>query len=518
MGTTVCLLLSLLLGFKSEELICEVHHDVIGYAVFTGPGDVSGNASGGVHQWRSDIGNHRKFTRPISWDELTGKDEITRQPILENGSKGSSEVDSKQTSLTSFFSPTKPRPVVPKRAHKIEISDSKTRASGTLPRESDTTAGQLQVMLYKELFDAMIQPDDSDSTTSGSNVTMSFERVFNHLGLDPTVPFSEAFIKQSRPIVSGNMLQFDTGSARNLGDMVEVWRRYVGALGLGPGGRSEDQLELVYRRAGGRKKGKGKGSGGRKRKAVTNLSNTVDVDDSEERELQLAIELSLQTSTGPEVAEASLTSELAIMTATDEVVSSSGTLRDTSILVDDGPSSQKVTSMESTGQVIEEDVSSLPISNPTPVAAIEAEAYLHPSNPPPMTEEEREREEDAIALEVELSYRATGEIQDPGEMIPIRASQDPTPANHVMDVDMGMIEESQSDPEDTKSGGIIGRHRFKYDSGLLRRHLEGVMSYWHGIRQPSGVDINNTRRCGWCEFEDGCEWRLVDRVSIGGRC
>jgi exonuclease V len=72
---------------------------------------------------------------------------------------------------------------------------------------------------------------------------------------------------------------------------------------------------------------------------------------------------------------------------------------------------------------------------------------------------------------------------------------------------MGMIEESQSDPEDPKSGGIIGRHRFKYDSGLLRKHLEGVMSYWHGIRQPSGVDINNTRRCGWCEFEDGCEWR-----------
>ena len=363
-------------------------------------------------------------------------------------------------------------------------------------------------MLYKELFDAMIQPDDSDSTPSGSNVTMSFERVFNHLGLDPTVPFSEAFIKQSRPIVTGNMLHFDTGSARNLGNMVEVWRKYVEALGLGIGGKSEDQLELVYRRAGGRKKGKGRGKGGRKRKAVTALS-TVDVEETEDRELQLAIEMSLQTSTGPgpEVAEPPSTSGLAVPSAVEDVVPSLITLGDTSILVDEGPSGQNATSMESTVQVIEEDVSSAPTPNPAPAPIAAAVAYLHPSHPPPMTEEEREREEDAIALEVELSYRAAGEIQDPGEIIPIRASQDPTPSNNVMDIDMGMIEESQSDPEDPKSGDIIGRHRFKYDSGLLKTHLDGVMSYWHGIRQPSGVDINNTRRCGWCEFEDGCEWR-----------
>jgi hypothetical protein len=246
---------------------------------------------------------------------------------------------------------------------------------------------------------------------------------------------------------------------------------------------------------------------GRKRKAVTALSTSADVDDSEDRELQLAIEMSLQTSTGPEVAEPPSTSGLAVPSAADEVVSTLDTPGDTSVLVDDGPSSQNTTSMESTVQVIEEGVSSLPTLNPTPPSVAEAVAYLHPSNPPPMTEEEREREEDAIALEVELSYRASGEIQDPGEIIPIRASQDPTPSNNVMDIDMGMIEESQSDPEDPKSGGIIGRHRFKYNSGLLKTHLEGVMSYWHGIRQPSGVDINNTRRCGWCEFEDGCEWR-----------
>lgn len=453
-------------------------------------------------------------------------------------------MDSKQTSLTSFFSPTKPRPVIPKRTHKIKISDSKTRASGTLPRESDTTAGQLQVMLYKELFDAMLRAGDSefesDSESRVSNVTMSFDRVFTHLGLQPAEPFSEAFIKQSRPIVTGNMLGFETGSARNLGDMVIVWKQYVSALGLGTSkegeGRSEDNLELVYRRAGGRKgKGKGKGKSGRKRKAVT-VAPCSSVDE-EDRELQLAIELSLQT--GDTVLDAAETSsksnskEEVVFNVTEKAVSFSypdtsnagSSMEQVPIAVDEATSQDHIIEPTSnTEQVSEGENNKLSTSIPAsatvtvevPALLQEAVAYLHPTNPPPMTEEEREREEDAIALEVELSYRKTGEIQDPGEMIPIRASQDPTSplkSTNTMDVDMdmnmGMIEDPQSDPEDPKSGGIIGRHRFKYDSKSLQRHLESVMSYWHGTRQPSGVDINNTKRCVWCEFEDGCEWRYA---------
>lgn len=326
-------------------------------------------------------------------------------------------------------------------------------------------------MLYKELFDAMIAPNiehneiDMDEKT---NVAMSFERVFQHLGLSPTEPFSEAFIRQSRPIVAGNMLRYETGDARCLADMVRVWRRYVEALGLGEGGvkegdgKSEDHLELVYRRAGGRKKGKGKGQGGRQRTRPSQVdqSQGVVVEDLEDRELQLAIELSLQAD----------------------------------IPVTSNPD---VTSTYTQGDAI-----------PQPVAE-EAVSYAHPPESKPMTEEEREKEEDAIALEIEQAYRQTGEIQDAGEAIPVRASQDPTsPSREAMDIDIptGMVEE-EGDDDDPKSGAIIGRHRFKYDARLLKIHLENVMSYWTGARQPSGVDIHNTRRCGWCEFEDGCEWR-----------
>jgi exonuclease V len=27
------------------------------------------------------------------------------------------------------------------------------------------------------------------------------------------------------------------------------------------------------------------------------------------------------------------------------------------------------------------------------------------------------------------------------------------------------------------------------------------------MREPQGVEPAHVRRCHWCEFEDGCEWR-----------
>lgn len=385
------------------------------------------------------------------------KDEISRQPIKDKSK--APNVDTSpgptQTALTSFFSPTKPRTPKLECTHKLKISDSKTRASGTLPRESDTTAGQLQVMLYKELFDAMMTVTSRTSGEEGqSTVNMSFEQVFLHLGLEPDQPFSEAFMRQSQPILLGNMLTHGAEEARCLSDMVQVWSRYVEALGLGAGGRSEDHLELVYRRAGGQKKGKSK----RKRQAATTseaLPNDapMTISQEEERQLQLAIAQSLQTDSNP-------TTEITPIDA--EVL----------------------------------DV---------------ATSFLDPPAPKVYTEEEREKEEDAIALEVEMAYRKSGEIQDAGETIPVRASQDrmspsETLGMEIDDTPVGMIPEEDMD-DGPKSGGIIGRHRFKYNAKLLKDHLQNVMSYWHGLRQPSGVGVEDTRRCGWCEFEDGCEWR-----------
>lgn len=317
-----------------------------------------------------------------------------------------------------------------------------------MPRESDTAAGQLQLMLYKELLDAMLHPTRPGEIDPQANVSMSFERVFTHLGLDPTTSFSERFRAQSEAIITGNRLRFDAGSANCLNDMVIVWDRYVEMLGLGEwgkgregDGKTEDRLELVYRRADRKKKGKRK----RPVEAASTLTHVEAAEDAEDRLLQLAIEQSLQPAEG--VTSASTDSNTA-------------------------------------------DAST---------------AFLAPSVPPPMTQEEREKEEDAIALEIEMAYRDNGQIEHEGEAMVIRASQEAPPAQSAhKSYDTYETAESESAK---KSGDIIGRHRFKYDAAALSRHLEKVMGYWRGSRSPEGVGVADTRRCGWCEFEEGCEWR-----------
>lgn len=254
-----------------------------------------------------------------------------------------------QTTITSFFGGSR------SQTHQLFVSDSKTRASGTLPKEADTMAGQLQCMVYKQLLDALLLAPRTDL----------YDRLFQHLGLDPTATFSDTFLAQSQPVVIGNALRCGADAAFTLNEMVAVWSRYVDLLGLGSAkdqGITEPQLELVYRRAG-RKKDKGK-----KKAKPTEL-------EQEEEELAWAVQMSLMP-------------------------------------IDD-------TSM------------TLPLSQST-------------SSPP--------------------------------------ASQE-------------------------ASGSIIGKHRFQYNQALLSAHLDNVLAYWMGRREPVGVQEDQASRCGWCEFEEGCEWR-----------
>ena len=60
-----------------------------------------------------------------------------------------------------------------------------------------------------------------------------------------------------------------------------------------------------------------------------------------------------------------------------------------------------------------------------------------------------------------------------------------------------------------KDGSIIGSHVFTHDRVSLAHSLESVLNFWMATRQPAGVGIENVNRCGWCEFEEGCEWRWV---------
>ncbi|CED83551.1 Uncharacterized conserved protein [Phaffia rhodozyma] len=61
---------------------------------------------------------------------------------------------------------------------------------------------------------------------------------------------------------------------------------------------------------------------------------------------------------------------------------------------------------------------------------------------------------------------------------------------------------------------MIGIIRFTYSAQTIKNHLEDILRFWLGEREPRGVTLEHTSRCDWCEFKDGCEWREGQRTRL----
>ena len=321
-------------------------------------------------------------------------------------------------------------------------------------------------MLYKELLDSMLLaapltpifvPSGSDHAILPTEIPFSFEAVWAHLSLNSDEPFSDDFVNQSRAVISGNGLRFGAGEARTLAVMSKVWEEYVLALGLGSPsaasllprspstgkekandrvqpGRTDDRLDLVYRRAGPVQEPH------QKRKGKRRKDKEEDVD--EEELVQLAIEASL-------------------------------------------------------------DLPEVPAEKGKPLTE--------------MARKDREQEEDEIACGIETSLcgNISGIAMEEGGEIILRSFQRSlTPTSLSLPLKEPPRPEEidpESDPERSEktgtSGSIIGRHRFSHSPRLLAAHLSSVLDWWLGRREAVGVKVEQTSRCGWCEFEEGCEWR-----------
>ena len=362
--------------------------------------------------------------------------------------------------------------------------------------------------MYKELLDALLlpsaQPDVavnvSSDTILPTETPFSWDRLFEHLSLQMDVDFSPEFIVQSRPVVIGNDLRFDAGLARTLRQMVACWTAYVAALGLGEvstlgkdkdavrnTGRTEDRLELVYRRAGATSR-KGRGSGDK---------------------------VSLTRANGARRKGKRKTREEI------EVIEASGTTP-----YDEDHALQRAIAES--------------LVQPSPLSAVPAPDLASQQAPgtPAGTGESTGDEEDELAWAVEMSLGAIDDNiskEEQGEVV-LRASQatrtdpassprqrlspapstpsppssrsnSPTPAPEVS----SSVKDSSTvgEPFSTKSGSgtIIGRTVFTHSPRRLAAHLSSVLQWWQGEREAVGVSIEETRRCGWCEFEEGCEWR-----------
>ncbi|KAF2835030.1 hypothetical protein M501DRAFT_1026961 [Patellaria atrata CBS 101060] len=60
----------------------------------------------------------------------------------------------------------------------------------------------------------------------------------------------------------------------------------------------------------------------------------------------------------------------------------------------------------------------------------------------------------------------------------------------------------------SEDGSIIGSKIFRYDELSLYRYTEDTMDWWKGQRLAKGVDIEEAFKCRFCEFAEGCSWRI----------
>ncbi|BEI81750.1 hypothetical protein CcaverHIS002_0209100 [Cutaneotrichosporon cavernicola] len=507
-------------------------------------------------------------------------DEITRVPIVESPTKGrqtrAKRTESgRQASLNDFFGG---KPLPQPQTHRLIVSDSKTRTTASMPREEDTLAGRLQVMLYKELIDALLVPHEPRLVSPKARVKVEegeaqveveadpphkppeaylptsseqgsgLWRIWDHLGLDTSRWFTDEFIAQTCPVVESNELRFGVAEGRTLADYAQSWTRYVAALGLGAGtdeGRTDTSLELVYRRAAPKRKKEAarkrrKGTKGRRRKekgeaVLAVLPSLEDVDIAtldEETQVQLALQLSMQDSK----AERGPSSQILRDARLVEITSSSDgnepsmTVYDPGHVLAEGPRSQNIEATYDTGDeppLSEPPLVALGMGSPSLAdrpsdGESQVEPLGHPLDSPPSSsalglgkptvscscsqrsvssqtkyftsDSEQEREDAELAWAVEMSLGTGSQetaapsgagVMSPSERKP--RARSPSPG--------------------TASGSIIGKHRFTHDRAALGTHLRSVLQYWRGTRRPLGVSTAQVRRCHWCEFEEGCEWR-----------
>lgn len=109
---------------------------------------------------------------------------------------------------------------------------------------------------------------------------------------------------------------------------------------------------------------------------------------------------------------------------------------------------------------------------------------------------------------------------------PIQLLGSPSKRNAGSDPDESDLNSNKGAEEGSNRGSeLIGSASFVMDDAALDSRLEKVLEWWHGIRLPEGVELEDTGRCQYvscpvvaqrpadlfarssCEFSTSCEWR-----------
>jgi exonuclease V len=401
-----------------------------------------------------------------------------------------------------------------------------------MPREENAEGGRMQLMLYKEMFDGMLRAgfedlmalEGGDGGADGHEVEgkakmkqttlpmaslpamptrsrvsrdrpldeFTFPALFTHLQLDPDAPFSSGFVDDSDDVIRGNDLKYGAAQAKTLNDMRMVWARYCSRLGVGlppqrgdvvakedeERGKSDKRLALVYRHTEKRKKR-------RKRRKRESLTGEQRSDQTSEV---------LQDSAMDEDVAVALAIEASLAEAKSHLRAGQSDCDPVAVQEQDAEPTQDESQMD---------------------ASQIDKSLLHPEPDredlrPLLVDGEDQPLEPAL-FPPELLGRsdvALTTATDPG-----RRDKTPTPSSTTADHERlaapGSLHSHDSSlPTDSSCDHrIIGTHSFIHSPRLLAARLDVSLGFWMGRTQPVGVDESEVSRCGWCEFEEGCEWR-----------
>ncbi|CAL1694649.1 unnamed protein product [Somion occarium] len=355
-----------------------------------------------------------------------------------------------------------PRPPPQFRLH---ISDTKTRRHHSVPPIEDTLTARLQLMFYHRLLSRLLLPP------SQSADSLDFQTLWLLLQLNHRRKFSPNFRKQlglgADTAANSNFLGTAEGglsTATCLDDLTRIWRNTVETLSLGG---VDDMLTIVYRTQPvvQRKKRKGKST---KRKPGT-------VSKDEEENIIRAVIDSLKD--GPSLDDPELA----------EAISESWRKISTDVDVNRGV---------------------VPLDDAEVIEAEASRACAETAN------QADQGAQLAWAIQQSLLAHVRERPELKQSIMPLSRSSSPSPSPPTSKD--GETEGVQTEPEGSDSdidvdqqiaSTVIGTKKFRMDDRMLNGYLGSVLDWWHGRRPPKGVDLELTRRCLWCEYQEGCEWR-----------
>lgn len=117
-----------------------------------------------------------------------------------------------------------------------------------------------------------------------------------------------------------------------------------------------------------------------------------------------------------------------------------------------------------------------------------------------------EHEDPALACAIAESLRDAQTAEKPGSgQASSQPTSSPSKRNAESDPDEGDVG-SDNCVEGGKGRGseFIGSTSFLMDDAALDRRLERVLEWWHGIRQPEGVELEDTGRCQYVSSPPCC--------------